>query len=254
MSPSVAFVQGPSVNWVIVDAPSGAVLIDAGYPADHDAVVASIEQAGHRVSDLVAILLTHGHGDHLGNAAALSGQAGCPVFAAADELPNVRREILEQVSIRDILPHVFRPGVAAWSIHALRAGGTKAAPVPDVRALPDDAELARLLGVRIVPVRLAGHTAGHVGYYLPDDDVLVAGDALVGGHPTSRLTGPQLLPTVFHASPQRAADALDALTAPTAPAASIASVAPTVLPGHGPVITGRLADVVAAARARGSAF
>lgn len=226
VAPGVVFVQGPSVNWIILDGAAGPVLIDTGYPGDETAVRASLRDAGHAVGDLRAILITHGHGDHMGNAAAFAVEASCPVFTSAEEIPNVRREICEQVEIRDVLPHAFRPGVFRWAIHALRAGGKKAAPVLDARPLPGD--LSEAVGVAIVPVPLPGHTRGHTGFLLPDASVLVTGDALVSGHPTSPIAGPQLLARMFHAVPD---DAIDAISAIAGLDARI------TLPGHGPALS-----------------
>ncbi|MCE4026025.1 MBL fold metallo-hydrolase [Microbacterium sp. Au-Mic1] len=241
----VFFVQGPSVNWVIIAGTEGAVLIDTGYPGDADAVRASLREAGYAIPDLTAILLTHGHGDHLGNAAALAAEAGCPVYSDPAELPNIRRQILEQVAVPDLIPHLFRRGVLRWALHAIRAGGKSAAPVAAVSAFPDAAEARGRFGVEIVPVPLPGHTRGHTAYLLPAHDVLVAGDALVTAHPTSGLHGPQLLPSVFHGSPSGAALALARLS-PVA--------ARFVLPGHGPLVQSTPAQAAARAAEVGAAF
>lgn len=242
-APGVFFAEGPSVNWVIVAGSRGPVLIDTGYPADAASVRASLREAGWEVSDLVAILITHGHGDHIGNAATLADEAGCPVYADPDELANVRREILEQISVADLLPHVFRPGVVRWALRAIKAGGKKAAPVASVLPFPDDA--VEQFGVEIAAVRLPGHTRGHSGYRLPAHGVLIAGDALVTAHPTSPLHGPQLLPSVFHGSPAAAREALGALGG---------IPARIVLPGHGPLLRTTPADAAARAAPSGSAF
>lgn len=241
----VFFVQGPSVNWVIVAGTEGAVLIDTGYPGDADAVRASLGEAGYAVADLAAILITHGHGDHQGNAAALAAEAGCPVYADPAELPNIRRDILEQVAVPDLLPHLFRRGVLRWALHAIRAGGKSAAPVVAVNAFPRAVDARRRFGVEIVPVPLPGHTRGHTAYLLPAQGVLVVGDALVTAHPTSGLQGPQLLPSVFHGSPSGAAQALARLDPVSAQ---------FVLPGHGPLLRSTPAQAAARASEVGAAF
>ncbi|SCD31650.1 hypothetical protein GA0115246_100262 [Streptomyces sp. SolWspMP-sol7th] len=71
--------------------------------------------------------------------------------------------------------------------------------------------------------------------------MLVSGDALVTGHPTSRLAGPQLLPGMFHADRARTLASLAALEA---------IQAGTLLAGHGPVHRGDVREAVARARER----
>jgi glyoxylase-like metal-dependent hydrolase (beta-lactamase superfamily II) len=68
---------------------------------------------------------------------------------------------------------------------------------------------------------------------------VISGDALVSGHPTSRIKGPQLLPDMFHHERDRAVASLDVLEALDAD---------TLLPGHGPLHTGPVR--AAAQRAR----
>ena len=57
------------VNWYLVDAGSeGCVVIDAGLPAYHRRLAASLAAMGRRPGDVRAVVLTHGHIDHAGMA------------------------------------------------------------------------------------------------------------------------------------------------------------------------------------------
>jgi glyoxylase-like metal-dependent hydrolase (beta-lactamase superfamily II) len=73
--------------------------------------------------------------------------------------------------------------------------------------------------------------------------VVISGDALVSGHATSRTTGPQLLPGMFHHDGARTAASLDVLAGLDGD---------VLLPGHGPVHRGPVKE--AARRARERAF
>ena len=144
----VHLVQGPSVNWIIVEGDLGPVLIDTGYPGDGAAVTATLGALGYAVEDVRAILLTHGHSDHIGNATFIAGLAECDILASRDEIPNVRREVLEQVGLADVQPHLERPGVADWVSHAVEAGGLEVVPPASVTAIEDVPSSGRSSGSR----------------------------------------------------------------------------------------------------------
>ena len=104
-----------------------------------------------------AILLTHGHFDHMGAADELRKSLGIQVYAAKAEAPLL-------ASAADNLS-------AAWSSPVtLKA---------DVE-LEDGQELF-LAGFRIQVIATPGHTAGGLCYYLPEENTLFSGDTLFLG-------------------------------------------------------------------------
>ncbi|MFF6998225.1 MBL fold metallo-hydrolase [Streptomyces sp. NPDC008313] len=232
-------VSGSNTNWVIVKDGDSCTLIDTGYPGDHDALLASLAAVGLAPGAVSAVLVTHAHNDHIGASERLRAGHGIPVLMHEDEVPHARRDFLHQVSVGQVLARAWRPGVVPWAVHALRSGGTAHIPVSEPRAFPAPGALD--LPGAPVPVHTPGHTAGHCSYHLPAQGILVSGDALVTAHPTSRVTGPQLLPGMFHKDRARALDALTVLQDVDAD---------TVLPGHGPVHHGHVKAAAAVASER----
>ncbi|MEV5319919.1 MBL fold metallo-hydrolase [Streptomyces sp. NPDC052687] len=235
----VCLVHGSNTNWVILTEGDAVTLVDTGYPGDRQLVLDSLAAVGSSPEAVAAVLVTHAHNDHLGSAEFLRATYGAPVRLHEAEVPHARREFLHQVSIGRVLRNGWRPGVLPWAVHALRSGGTARLPVAAPEALPAAGPLD--LPGRPVPVHTPGHTLGHCAYHLPDTGVLITGDALVTGHPTSRAKGPQLLPDMFHHERARAVASLDVLAGLDAD---------VLLPGHGPVHRGPVRDAARQAAER----
>lgn len=230
-------VHGSNTNWVILSEGDAVTLVDTGYPGDRQQVLDSLAAVGSSPQAVAAVLITHAHNDHLGSAEYLRNTYGTPIQLHEAEVPHARREFLHQVTVGQVLRNGWRPGVLPWAVHSLRAGGTAhvpvAAPEPFAASGPLD------LPGRPVPVHTPGHTGGHASFHLPDAGVLISGDALVSGHPTSRIQGPQLLPDMFHHERARALASLDILEGLDAD---------VLLPGHGPVHHGPLRQATQQAR------
>ncbi|MFJ7175850.1 MBL fold metallo-hydrolase [Streptomyces massasporeus] len=232
-------VHGSNTNWVILTEGDAVTLVDTGYPGDREQLLASLAQVGSSPEAVTAVLVTHAHNDHLGSAEYLRATYGTPVRLHEAEVPHARREFLHQVSVGTVLRNGWRPGVLPWAVHALRSGGTTPVPVTAPQAFPAAGTLD--LPGRPVPVHTPGHTDGHCAYHLPGTGVLISGDALVTGHPTSQIEGPQLLPDMFHHERPRALASLDVLAE---------LEGELLLPGHGPVHRGTVRGAALRARER----
>lgn len=69
----------------------GAILIDAGNPGCADAILKGLAEHDLAPDDVRLILITHGHVDHFGSAAALREQTGAPVAIHAADAEALRR-------------------------------------------------------------------------------------------------------------------------------------------------------------------
>ncbi|MET8569388.1 MBL fold metallo-hydrolase [Streptomyces sp. NPDC004783] len=234
-------VHGSSTNWVLLTEGDAVTLIDTGYPGDRRLLLDSLARIGSSPEAVAAVLITHAHNDHLGSAEYLRAAHGTPVLLHEAEVPHARREFLHQVSVGEVLRNIWRPGVLPWTAHVLRSGGTRQLPVTAPAAFATGGPLD--LPGRPVPVHTPGHTGGHCVFHLPDAGVVVCGDALVSGHPTSRVRGPQLLPDMFHHERDRAVASLDVLAGLDGD---------VLLPGHGPVHRGPVKDAARRAREHAS--
>lgn len=238
VSEHLHFVHTEHVNWVIYAGPDGVTLIDSGYVGQRDLLVDSLSTIGRRPDDVTAVLITHGHADHLGGAAWLAEQFDTPVHTHAAEVANVRRTVMQQARPAAVLRNAWRPGVLPWAVGILPLLDRR----PDL-GVPSVAPLTESQGRVAVPghpraLLIDGHTSGHTVFDFEDEGVIVVGDALVTRHRTSPVAGPQLLPSIFHHDVERATASVSGLSA---------STARVVLPGHGEAWIGPVGAMVHAA-------
>jgi glyoxylase-like metal-dependent hydrolase (beta-lactamase superfamily II) len=233
---SVHFAQTELVNWTLVTDDSGVLVIDAGFPGQRDEVIDSVRQLGYGIDDIHAFLLTHAHVDHFGSAIWFAKTHGTPVFCHATEVGHAHREYLEQVSIGDLMAKLWRPRYLKWSMTIGFKGALRRAGIPTAHALTE--EVAAALPGTPMAIPTPGHTGGHCSYLV--DGVLVSGDALVTGHPVSKVQGPQLLPGLFNHDQDSCVRSLGALGMLDTD---------VVLPGHGPVWRGPIREAAERAAA-----
>jgi glyoxylase-like metal-dependent hydrolase (beta-lactamase superfamily II) len=199
------------VNLHVVVVDDGVVLVDTGLPGRAPKVVRALAEARRAVGDIIAILLTHQHMDHVGGLAELRRRSGARVVAHALDTPVITG------SERPTLTTVQR-------FAGLFVPDPEPAPVDEV--LTADGPVS-VPGVRAV--HTPGHTAGHVSYLLDrGGGVLFAGDAAGGGGGRVRAT-----PRVMTAD----------LTAARASVARLAALDFDVAVfGHGSAVRGRAVD------------
>ncbi|MFC4425148.1 MBL fold metallo-hydrolase [Deinococcus navajonensis] len=189
LRPDVVRVRLPMVNVYLLGRPGEPwVLVDAGMPGTASLIQAAARKVhGERPPE--AIVLTHGHLDHVGALKTLKAAWNVPVYAHALELPHLN-------------------GQAAYPFPDPTVGGVMSLLSPafvpgpfDVGAqvLPENGEVPFLPQWRWL--HTPGHTAGHVSLWRDVDRTLIAGDAFVTTHQETARGAWLLRPTAVQGPP-----------------------------------------------------
>jgi glyoxylase-like metal-dependent hydrolase (beta-lactamase superfamily II) len=151
----------PNGNWV---------LIDAGLPGSASRIKRAAQEWIGPWARPSAIILTHGHFDHVGALRTLAEQWDVPVYAHPLEHPYL--------SGRSSYPPPD-PTVGGGAMAALSRFYPRG-PIDlgqRLRPLPDDGSVPGMPGWRWIPT--PGHSPGHVSFFREADRTLIAGDAFV---------------------------------------------------------------------------
>lgn len=223
------------VNWWLVVDRGAATLVDAGLPGQYPQLPAVLARLGMAVAGIEAVVVTHGHIDHLACVSRLRRETEVAVHVpAADRALAGSKPKLDL----KVLAHSLRPAALLTAASYARQGVLTAEPVRDTRPL-EDGEVLDVPG-RPRFIHAPGHTPGSGMFLLEDRGVLFSGDVLVTLDPFSGSTGPRTLPAFDNVDHAGAVSSLDAVAA---------TGVPTVLPGHGEPWRDGAAEAAGLARA-----
>jgi glyoxylase-like metal-dependent hydrolase (beta-lactamase superfamily II) len=148
----------------------GWVLIDAGIPGTTGHIARAAEERFGKDARPAAIIMTHGHFDHVGALEELAERWDVPVYAHDLERPYLDG--------REYYPPPD-PSVGGGMM-ALLSPLYPRGPVnvgTHLQTLPTDGSVPGMPGWRWLPT--PGHTPGHVSLWRESDRTIVAGDAFI---------------------------------------------------------------------------
>ncbi len=172
IKPDILVLQFPLVNALLVGDPSKQfgewVLIGAGMAHTAKEILAETEKRFGKGSAPTAIILSHGHFDHVGAITELTNQWNSTVYAHGLEIPYLTGQgdyPPADPTVSEGLIAEISPTFPNKSINL----GNK------VKALPKNGGVPGMQGWRWI--HTPGHSPGHVSFFRDSDRVLIVGDA-----------------------------------------------------------------------------
>jgi glyoxylase-like metal-dependent hydrolase (beta-lactamase superfamily II) len=220
------------VNSYLLEEGGQVTLIDAAMPGYYGDLPGELAAMGRTIDDVRAVVLTHGHTDHVGFAEPLRREHDVPVWIHELDRDYAAGQLKPK---RTTGPQRATPLIEfIWLALRRRGLGMKAVKV--LSTFGDGATLDVPGSPRVVAV--PGHTAGSAALLAERHDAIFVGDALAMYAVTTGRHAPQIAP--FTGEPAQALQSLARLE-------NLA--ARLVLPGHGDTWTQGIGEAVRQVRA-----
>src|SRR4051794_20319991 len=180
-------VEDAYTNWYIVEADGQLTIFDAGVPDSWNSLQDALRVLGRKLDDISAVVLTHGHFDHIGFAERARSELGVPVYVHENDVPLTRHP--RQYGHARPISRYLATEVRAFPIVAslLRHRAWWPQPIREVRRY-DNGHLPVPGSPRVVFT--PGHTLGHCCLHFPERNAVIAGDAVVTLNPYRGTHGP----------------------------------------------------------------
>ncbi|HYT78090.1 MAG TPA: MBL fold metallo-hydrolase [Actinomycetota bacterium] len=222
------------INSYLLEEAGEVTIIDAGMPGYYKDITRELDTMGRTIADVRALVLTHGHTDHIGFAERLRRERRIPVSIHEADAALARGEVPNPA--KGYGPLKLGPFLGFLWFTLLR-GGFRTPKLHEVASFGDGATLDVPGNPRVVLA--PGHTPGSVALHVPSLKVLFIGDAFATYAVTTGTRGPQVAP--FTAD---AAQAVASLTRLEGISADL------ILPGHGDPWTDGIQEAVRQIRQR----
>ena len=159
--------NGGGSNCYLVTENNSSILIDTGMKRKRESILKACSNKNVKL-----IVLTHGHIDHVENAAYLSKMLKVPVAIHEKDIPLLKDNLCRKMSAEGLL------GNMVCFFSKVGAKYTALEPFDIDVLLKEGDNLLENYGVNVDIIEFPGHTEGSIGVHVGAEDLIV-GDALM---------------------------------------------------------------------------
>jgi glyoxylase-like metal-dependent hydrolase (beta-lactamase superfamily II) len=146
------------------------VLVDTGIPGSTEKIIQEAEKRFGEYHPPKAIILTHGHFDHVGAVKKLVEKWNVPVYAHKDEIPYLKGEKSYPPGDPSVGGGLLAMISPLYPNDPITLGDT-------VHPLSENDDISFMPDWRVV--HTPGHTPGHISLFRERDGALIVGDAFI---------------------------------------------------------------------------
>ena len=216
------------INAYLIEEGGRVTIIDAGVSGFYKGLPDDLSSMGRTIEDVEALILTHGHSDHIGFAERLRTERGVPISVHKADAALARGEVKNPA--KGFGPIRIGP-LFGFLWFSLVQGGLRTRHIGEVSTFGDGATLDVPGSPRVILT--PGHTPGSAALHFASRDALLVGDAFATYAVTTGAHGPQVAP--FTADASQAVESLSRLEDVQAR---------WILPGHGDAWSGGISEAI----------
>ncbi|QGU96373.1 MBL fold metallo-hydrolase [Clostridium bovifaecis] len=168
ITPDIILLEFTVVNACILCEGNEWFLVDTGLESSAEFIIETAEKYFKKNSQPKAIILTHGHFDHIGSVIQLVDKWKVPVYAHELEMPYLTGKKDYAAGDSTVDGGLVAEMSPAFPHNSINLGNS-------IHPLPSDGSIPAITEWRWI--HTPGHTPGHISLFRDKDKVLIVGDA-----------------------------------------------------------------------------
>ncbi|HET7483143.1 MAG TPA: MBL fold metallo-hydrolase, partial [Actinomycetota bacterium] len=133
-------VEDSYTNWYLIEEDGKLTVVDCGLPGSWSSLLDALDRLDRSLSDIEAIVLTHGHFDHIGFAERARRELGIPVYVHENDVPLTKHP-RSYSRLRSPAAYLIKPRALPIVASFVRMGALWPRAIAEVERFSDEGTL-----------------------------------------------------------------------------------------------------------------